>query len=352
MEKDILNIKTLGKIQKTAKNKISGIIFTRALCSIGILIFHYSCSSKYNFKFLFRTANSSFGFMFSTSFFCISGTVLYYNYPKINFLKIFYYKRWKSIFPPYYICFSYFFLITAFANHRLFYNGHWSRLIFTLLGMDGYLNYRIKTYFIIGEWFLGAIIIIYILYPLLLWFMNKNIFIIFFIISVFYVIMYKTNIFIILADKNIITCMHSFYFGMISIKFKSFFFTNKIAFIISSILFLFLSFKKLNNFILVFQIQAFSLYIMLIQLGNYILSKSKTNVFNQISALSYSIFLIHHRIIFDVLGLNNPLEWYLHILQLGFVFILTIICSKVHILVINSVLNSYIFQKLDSFFMV
>lgn len=193
MKKSLLNIQILENLKKRTKSKISGIIFARALCSIGILIFHYFCHANGNFKLLFLTSNATWGFMFSTSFFCISGTVLYYNYPKIISFKKFYYKRWKSIFPPYYICFLYFFLKNAFINQKLYYKGHWAKLLFTLLGLDGYLSYRIETYYIVGEWFLGAIIIIYVLYPLLLWLMRKNIFIIYFIVGVFYIIMYKTN---------------------------------------------------------------------------------------------------------------------------------------------------------------
>ena len=170
---------------------------------------------------------------------------------------------------------------------------------FTLFGLDGYLSYRIKTYFIVGEWFLGAIIIIYILYPLLLCLMNKNIFIIYFIIGAFYFIMYKeiiNSIFIIIKDINIITCINSFYFGMISIKFKHFFFDNKTSLTISMLLFLFLCFIKLNNFILIHQIQGFSLYIILIQIGTIIMFKYKAKILNEISTISFSIYLIHHRI--------------------------------------------------------
>ena len=156
------------------KQKIQGIIFARACCCIGIVINHYFCHSKGNFKILYNTANSSFGFMFVTSFFCISGVVLYYNYPKIKSVKRFYFKRWKSIYPSYYICFLYFFLRTAFNLKKLFFKGHWSKIFLTLIGMDGYLSYRIRTYYLIGEWFLGAIIIIYILYPLILCIVARN----------------------------------------------------------------------------------------------------------------------------------------------------------------------------------
>lgn len=115
--------------------------------------------------------------MFVTSFFSISGAVLFYNYSKVKSLKIFYFKRWKSIFPSFYICYIYFFLKNVFKYQTLFYNGHWSRLLLSVIGLDGYLGQIFKTYHLNGEWFLGAIIIIYIIYPLLSWLMNKNIFI-------------------------------------------------------------------------------------------------------------------------------------------------------------------------------
>ena len=93
-----------------SKKKFLGIIFTRAFCSIGIIIFHYFCHSKGTFKLFYNTANSCWGYLFVISFYSISGTVLYYNYFKIISLETFYYKRWKSIFPSYYLCFIYFFI--------------------------------------------------------------------------------------------------------------------------------------------------------------------------------------------------------------------------------------------------
>lgn len=56
------------------KQSLSEIIFTRAFCSIGIVIFHYFCVFKGTPHYFRWTANSSWGSMFVTSFFCISGT--------------------------------------------------------------------------------------------------------------------------------------------------------------------------------------------------------------------------------------------------------------------------------------
>ena len=272
------------------KKKLEGIIFAWACCSLGILLFHYSCHSK--FKIFFRTVNTTFGFIFVTCFFCISGSVLYYNYPNINSIKTFYFKRWKSIFPSYYICFTYFFIKNVFKNHKLFYKGHWSKLLFTILGLDGYFSYKINNYYLVGEWFLGAIIIIYALYPLFLLFINNNkdttfIFIIFF----FYYLMYKTNIFIINKDTNLATCFLSFYVGTKSIRYKKYFFFNNACLLISILLFLFLSIVKVKSFLLFFQIQGFSLFIILVKIGKVLMTTRFKIVFIKINNLSYYLFI-------------------------------------------------------------
>ena len=149
MEKEkYIDTRLIYDKKEIKRQNIPGIIFTRTCCSIGIVIHHYFVYSKGSFKLLQKTANSSFGFIFVTSFFCISGFILNYNYQKIVSVKKFYYKRWKSIFLPYYICFFYFYLKKVFQTHILFYRGHWSKLFLTLIGLDRYLLYRINTYYI------------------------------------------------------------------------------------------------------------------------------------------------------------------------------------------------------------
>lgn len=340
---------TFGK-KICSKQRLSGIIFARSCCSIGIIIYHYFCHSNGNFKFLFKTGNSTWGFLFVTSFFSISGTVLFYNYSTISSFKSFYFKRWKSIFPSYYICFIYFFLKNVFRYRKLFYISHWSNLFFSIIGLDGFLAYRFKTYYLVGEWFLGAIIIIYFIYPLLSFLMNINFLIINFIIFAYYLLNYYNNNIIILDSRNIVNCINSFYFGMIAIKFQNLFFKNKIIFIISFIILLFLYFIRISKIILLSQIHGFSLYITLVQIGEYVMKCRFRIIFIEIGNLSYNIFLFQHLIILDVLGVNNPTEWYYHILLLGITIILTIICAKVLFIVVNNLFQNTLFKKIESFF--
>ena len=79
--------------------------------------------------------------------------------------------------------------------------------------------------------------------------------------------------------------------------------------------------------------------------------KSKINtIFKKIGFLSYYIFLVHHRIIRDAVTVYNPVEWYNNLVLLGIIIILTIISSKTLSIITNSVINSHIFQKLESLF--
>lgn len=335
----------------TKNKRLDEITFTRSCCCIGIVIFHYFCHANGRFKPLYKTKNSSFGFMFVTSFFCISGVVLYYNYPKIKSIKSFYYKRWKAIFPSYYLCYLYFLFLYTFYFKKIDFRGHWSKILLTIIGLDGFLYYKIKTYYLVGEWFLGAIIIIYFLYPFLLFVINKNNIIINnIILCLLYYLMCKSNYFVIDKTKNIITCITSFYFGIEMFRFKKFYLHNKIMILIWFLLLLLLSLIKVKKFIIIFQIQGFSLYIVLIKIGQNIQNKVLKYIINKISYLSYHIFLFHHQVIYNILSIYNPTEWYKHIILLFIIFLLIIIHSNIHLIIVNSIIKSSLFKILDSIF--
>ena len=332
------------------KKKLLGIIFSRACCCLGIVIFHYFSHSEGNFKIFYTTANSSFGFMFVTSYFCISGAVLFYNYSKIKSIKIFYFKRWKSIFPQFYLFYIYFFISETLRKHELVYKRKFYKIFFTLTGLDGYLLYKFNTFYLIGEWFLGPLIILYLLYPFLCNLIAKNYIFSTSLLLSMNIFLYTTNFFTIDPHRNIISCLNSFYFGITTIKFKKIFFDNNISFIISFILLLFTSIIKIHPFVLLFQIQGFLLFITLTKIGQYLMLKKVYFVFYNISILSYSIYLCHHRIIYDILSINNPNKWYSHLLLLSIAFLLIIILSKIHLIIVNHIFGSELFKKFESLF--
>ena len=108
---------------------------------------------------------------------------------------------------------------------------------------------------------------------------------------------------------------------------------------------------KINYFILISQIQGFCLFIILYRLGEYIMRTKIKIIFNEISNISYSIFLIHSQIISNIRRFQDPNEWYLHIILLIVTILITIIYAKIHLLVVHSIYKSNIFRKIDSLFL-
>lgn len=103
-----------------------------------------------------------------TLFFIVSGAVLMYIYgDKEIDLASYYKKRFLGIYPMFWLAFAIFFtakeiVYPGFAkgiNHGTF--------LFTLLGIDGQVGVYTGTYYLLGEWFLTVIIIMYLIFPFL-----------------------------------------------------------------------------------------------------------------------------------------------------------------------------------------
>lgn len=92
-------------------------------------------------------------------------------------LLLYYKKRMVSIYPIFYISYicvyMYYFVTGNLMRH--FSTVPKISMIFTVLGIDGYISEVLgDNFYLIGEWFLGSIIIIYICFPALLFAIRKN----------------------------------------------------------------------------------------------------------------------------------------------------------------------------------
>ena len=218
--------------------------------------------------------------------------------------------------------------------------------------MDGYFLYKFDNYYIVGEWFLGAIIMLYLLYPIISYIKNKNILILPCLFILGYIGMYCTNFFEIEKSRNLIICASSFYLGMIAIEFKDFLFKNKIFGLISFGILIITIYVKLPNFILFQQIQGILLLIVLIQSGNYIMKTQIENAIVEISKLSFCIFLLQHKVIIWIQSFFNPSDWYKIFIILSSVIIATLIFAKILQVIVNKLLNTSLFKKFEIKFLV
>ena len=129
-----------------SKQRIYNFDFIKAASALGIICFHFGYHAQ-NLNWLVSLPNytGSWRSVLVAVFFLISGALLYLHHNKIDSVWRFYKRRWIAIFPAF-------------------------------IGMDGYLFswLQFHTFYILGEWFLGAIIIAYLTYPVLLGIINKS----------------------------------------------------------------------------------------------------------------------------------------------------------------------------------
>ena len=145
--------------------------FIRVLAMLMIVVFHYNaCWIEYQVQtnpLLFvQFANGTMGHIGVSLFFILSGASLMYSARKGLALKSYFKKRFLSIYPLYWITYAAFFTHFYIIN-RLPMTIPKSSLLLTLFGMDGYLYYKIPCYYLVGEWFVGCILILYLLFPIL-----------------------------------------------------------------------------------------------------------------------------------------------------------------------------------------
>ncbi len=331
-----------------SKERIQGIVFARVFCTMGIIVFHYFCHARGSFKFMFASANAPWGVMLVTAFFAISGAVLRYNHPTVISLRVFYFKRWKSIFPPFYLAFLFFFLRKVFQVHKVFYGPSWSRILLSFCGVDGYFSYKIPNYYQVGEWFLGAIVMLYAVYPLLSFVENRNRFVVPLFLLGGYAWMLGTDFFEIGDSRNFITCIASFYLGMVFADHKEFFFGKRTTGVAAFGILSFLCCVELPKCLPVWQLQGLVLLIVLVQVGGYAMRTRAKGIIAELNALSFCVFLFQHKVIIDMLGVYNPDQWPQILATLGATILSVITCAKILAIVVDSVTGSACFKFVES----
>ena len=159
-----------------ARDRITGINFARMMLAAGIIVFHYSCHNSAPIKPLYMVNGYAVGEIITTCFIMLSGAMMYYNHETVSDIISFWTKRFISIYPAFWIVYFLEYMNNAAGTGTLFWSGarKWTVLV-SIAGMDGYLmSGGYGTYYILGEWFLGVILLLYALYPALSWLVKKS----------------------------------------------------------------------------------------------------------------------------------------------------------------------------------
>ena len=286
------------------KKKISEIDFIKTILALGIICFHYACHIKCKKKYVYKSRGSTYGFLFTNIFWLISGALHYYNNSNIKSIKYFYFKKFKALAPSYYILFIYRYFKKVFITGKFFFSELSPfYLIYSFLLIDGYMYYfGIKAFnMLIGEWFLGALIIIYLFYPILLYGF-KYFFIQTFLINIFFFSFFFHGEYFKFQEKNLIICIILFFEGMIIIKYIN---LNNIFTLLFSIFILIIYYFvniPLNKPFLIDVLFSPFFFVFLFWVGKLIMKiKIFNKIISKIALISYQIFLLQHLVIYKIL---------------------------------------------------
>ena len=324
------------------KEKINSINFIKAICALGIISAHFShYLINRNFLIFYSFANGGWGSVFAQIFFIVSGALLFYNYEDELKIKTYYKKRWVSIFPTFYMAYILVF-VTRIIKNKMIPHRKLFPYIFTILGMDGYLINNTTTYYILGEWFLGMIIILYLMFPFILKLFKKSDFNIMCCMIIMYILFLDKSIINPEPNWSITSCGLSFIFGMFIIKNRKVI-INKVTVLISIIAVLLLVYLPINQSADVcLHLTSGYLFIVLMFVGEWIMKNKISNkIFGTLSKYSYAIFLLQHIIITAILSRYNPSQPFqifgLLIFDILITFIMAIILTKITNITIKTI---------------
>lgn len=282
------------------KERFFPLDFIRVVSTLFIIVFHFNTSilrhsitgeSDYLFSFY---PNGNLGQIGVSLFIIISGAALMYTYQSEISLKKFFKKRFVTLYPMYWIAYAIAFLYLFYVRTTIIPEVPKWTFILTIFGMDGMLKYKINNFYILGEWFFGFIIIMYLLFPVLrkMLIEHKRMLIIA-ITAIYFIIVWNYSMFDISVERNVLTRIPDFVFGMYFVKYMRR--VRLFQFIIAlSIITLMLTVQLDISQIYKISLMGMSSFIVLTYCAQFINIQSLKKVFSYISKYSFAIFLVHH----------------------------------------------------------
>lgn len=268
--------------------------------------------------------NMHFAMIACGLFILISGTTITYSNINRDIKVIeFYKKRLLRVLIPFYVAYIIYFIIKVITLKNIhIYGGvpKWN-IIWTICGMDEYLNAAgFKTFSLgIGEWFLGCIILCYLVYPFLYKAHKKNPIITFVVMISYYIVLnlnYTKLGFVIPSHMNFLSQVYNFYLGIVLARVAYIILDNdsnngrvklygsKWLLILTIPIFLYFYFYKPiinipDNFKTTLVVLSIAISFYLLE-GKNSSNKVICNITNYFNNISYEFFLVHHFVIYQI----------------------------------------------------
>lgn len=299
------------------KDRIIAFDIIKVICVFIIFIYHYYMDvdfvhQMYDLNILKNIVirpNMHLALIACALFLIVSGATLKLNYDG-NILN-FYKKRLLRILVPFYIAYFIAFCfkcINLNSTHIFDVNIPKFNFIYTLLGMDEYMMAGgIQTFTLgVGEWFLGCIMICYLLFPIIYSLDKKASFVLFIIFTAYYIfvnVYYNSFDYIMPQHFTILCQIYHFYLGIYLMD-KDFLEKINIIYILLMVCIVVFSYKSLTSYDIIDNFKTTlvttSIFLIIVKL-DFCFKKSKVFKFlSELSAgISFEFFLIHHVIIYQ-----------------------------------------------------
>ena len=302
------------KLTRAKKPRLFYLDWIRAIAAILIVVTHFNNPYLEPMRFF---VNRPFGIYIGglgvSLFLIISGAALMYNYGDRESLDLrtFYTKRAKTLYPMFWVAFIVANILLFIRNNGyIFVPRHKITAIFSLFGMDGYASaFGVGTFYVLGEWFLGFIILFYIVFPLLRVGVNKMpittvcVVLALYAATVVFFMFYQIPR--VPSDILLTTRLPELVFGMIFVKF-----IKKVPHWLAAVSFVILALQQLTHILkdnIAVTIVGIFAFLLLSYIGELVKSFKPLSACTKfISAYSYPIFLVHHVLIMQVFTVIYP----------------------------------------------
>ena len=244
------------------------------------------------------SANCSWGDCGVAIFFFVSGAALMCNYSECCDMKSFYLKRIKSIYPMFFIAWVFSFL-TRFYIDRSIPQLPFVKIFYTILGIDGYLSQWTSTFYLLGEWFLGMIIVVYAVFPLLRVCIKKYCICTLAVLYTLSAVFIRFQLMDCPANRIPFVCLFTVALGMAFVE-KEIQIPTATLILSAACMFIFYYFAIPSLLPMRFNYLPYSIISCIIGLHKAKLPYWMNAVIGKICKYSYPIFLLHHRLLFNM----------------------------------------------------
>ncbi len=336
--------------------------FIRVFSCLCVLIIHFNATLSGWFNGIFVYPNAVFpnyifkhlylGGLGVSMFFMLTGAALSITYPQgcagsFRDLLVFYKKRFISIYPMFWIAWIAFCLYNL-LTYKSMTDAPLRNMVLSLAGADAYMTALgiegLGGFYLVGEWFLGCIVLLYVIYPAIDYGVRKRPIVVTLLVLITYIIFNNLiTIPIISSSVSVFLRIPELLFGMFFVKYlkiksrKERLFCIGIAFIVGTIFYIHADFVVSYLGDLTYQIvMSACVFTILACLAPSVKSLRLRTIFIDISKYTYAIFLVHHQITYILVrgfDLSNMPKRILYLLFIAYL----IITGVVSVLLVKTV---------------